>query len=121
MTNTVVDVVTLKPMPGVSDADYLAAPQKTAEFVGFLPGSIHRRLTKGDDGVWRDCAISADRSAAQEAGAKFPQADCPADLIRMIDPATLVLRHEQHLWDANPAMAMGSHRAMGSAMATGWA
>ncbi len=107
MTNRVVEVVTFKLMPGVSDADYVEATAKTGEFIGRMRGFIDRRLSKGADGVWMDYVIWADLAAAREAGAKFPQAECTADVIRMIDPATLVMRHETQMWVAEPAFAMG--------------
>ena len=107
MTNRVVEVVSFKLVPGVSDADYIAATRKTAEFIGGLRGFIDRRLSKGDDGVWMDYVIWTDMTAAQEASAKFPQADCTADIIRMIDPATLVMRHERQMWVSEPSLAMG--------------
>ncbi|WP_420002434.1 hypothetical protein [Arenibacterium sp. LLYu02] len=107
MVNKVVEVVTFKLMPGVSDADYVAATRKTDGFIRNMRGFIDRRLSKGGDGVWMDYVIWTDMAAAQEAGAKFPQMECTADVMRMIDPATLVMRHEAQMWVAEPDFAMG--------------
>ena len=98
MSNAVIEVVTFKLNPGVSDADYVAASQMTEDFVRGLPGFVARSLSKGEDGSWMDYVIWSDMTAAREAAATFPQADCTADMMRMIDPATVALRHETRLW-----------------------
>ncbi|GAB5433382.1 MAG: hypothetical protein EpisKO_27520 [Epibacterium sp.] len=107
MTKTVVEVVTFKLNPGVSDADYVAASQKTESFIGAMRGFIDRRLSKGEDGTWMDYVVWADMTAAQDASVQFEQAECAADLMQMIDPKTLMMRHEHQMWTMSPAPAMG--------------
>ena len=75
--------------------------------IGSMRGFIDLRLSKGEDGTWMDYVIWADLAAAQEASAKFPQADCTADIMRMIDQSSLAMRHETQMWTMAPAPAMG--------------
>lgn len=98
MSNTVIEMVTFKLNPGVSDTDYVAASRRTEDFVRGLPGFIDRSLSKGEDGTWTDYVTWADMAAAKAAAAQFPQAECAADMMRMIDPASISMRHECRLW-----------------------
>ncbi|NIZ15665.1 antibiotic biosynthesis monooxygenase [Phaeobacter sp. HF9A] len=107
MTNTVIEVVTFKLKADVSEADYVAATEKSQRLIGGMPGFISRSLSKGADGSWTDYTIWVDMASAEAAMAQFPQADCTADVMRMIDPSTLVMRHETQQWArrAEPVMA----------------
>lgn len=95
---TVIEVVTFKLLSGVSDLDYVNASRATEDFVRALPGFQNRTLSKADDGTWTDTVVWENLETAKSAAEKFPQAECAANMIQMIDPASLRMRHDKQLW-----------------------
>ena len=87
----VVEVVTFKLNPGVTDEQFLAANQKAQEgFVARQPGFISREAYKGENGEWLIVVEWEAPENAQAASAGFGTAPETQELIPLLDMNSMV-------------------------------
>ncbi len=97
-TDKVLEVVTFRLVPGVTDAQFLAAASGTEVALAAQPGFVRRTLLRDDTGLWTDAvewqgltlAVAAARAVMADPGfAPFGAA---------IDMTTLRMQHLPIVW-----------------------
>jgi hypothetical protein len=89
----VIEIVNLRPAPGVTEQAFLAASDRFEQhYMRKRLGFIRRTLLRGDDGAWAvlvDWDTAANAQASMDA---FPKDPASAPFNAVIDPATFEMR-----------------------------
>jgi choline dehydrogenase-like flavoprotein len=94
----VMEIVTFRLNPGVTDAAFLAAARGTAPMVAAQPGFLRRSLLRDDAGEWTD-TVAWQSLAEAHAAAETLMADPGfAAFGAAIDMTSLRMRHLPILW-----------------------
>lgn len=93
MKEHVIETVSFKTKPGVSDEAFLAANDPVNRFLKAQPGFVGRQLSKQEDDQWLDHVEWASREQALAAAAKFPTEPSLADLGGTFDMGTVTMQH----------------------------
>lgn len=87
-----VECVSFRLRAGVSDDAFLAVNTKAQAFLRTLSGFKKRELMRDGDG-WLDIVHWASRELAIAAAQKFPTAPECQEMMSMLDPSTVQMRH----------------------------
>lgn len=93
----VMEIATFRLLPGVSEADFLAAVRATAPILARHRALRARSLTC-DRGEWSDIVEWSSLSAAMEAAEAVMADPAMTPLMVAIDPATVQMRHIPIRW-----------------------
>lgn len=94
----VLEVVTFRLTPGVSEADFLAAARATEAPLRAQPGFLSRHLTRSDAGEWTDHVAWASLAQAMSAAEVVMAEPAFGPFMAAIDGASVRMRHDQILW-----------------------
>ncbi|MCU0803195.1 MAG: hypothetical protein MUD11_15800 [Rhodobacteraceae bacterium] len=94
----VMEIVTFRLTPGLSDADFMALAKGTAAMVAAQPGFIRRSLLCDEAGVWTDAVEWQTLGLAHAAAEKVMATPSFAPFAAAIDMASLSMRHVRILW-----------------------
>jgi len=100
MTQHVIEAVTFKLLPTVSDAEFLKAAEAASTFLKFCDGFVRRHLSKGEDGVWLDHVEWRSLSTAKAASAAFLDHAPLKPFMQAIDMASATMSHNTLLMAA---------------------
>ena len=90
---SVIEMVSFELNSVVSDADFLQASQAIDSWVKPQAGFEYRALVKHSDGIWQDLVFWQDMACAEQAGAKFMQANELAGALALITKETVMVKH----------------------------
>jgi hypothetical protein len=94
----VMEIVTFRLNPGITDAAFLSAARGTKAVVAAQPGFIHRSLLRDDVGEWTD-TVTWQSLAKAHAAARILMADPAfAPFGAAIDMTSVTMRHVPILW-----------------------
>jgi hypothetical protein len=94
----VMEIVTFRLLPGISDADFLAAAQGTQALVAAQPGFVSRSLLHDDTGVWTDIIRWQSLPQALTAAQSVMAEPTFAPFAGSIDMTSISMRHVPVLW-----------------------
>jgi len=97
----VLEVAEFRLVPGTSEADFLLAAQATMPPLRDHPGFLSRRITRSETGVWSDLVLWTDLTSAKAAAAAMMADPAFAAFVARIDMATLTMRHDRVMWQAD--------------------
>ncbi|HHG91150.1 MAG TPA: hypothetical protein ENJ90_11840 [Devosia sp.] len=95
MTNRVIEVVSFRLAPGVSDEEFLKTVPASSEFVAGMPGFVARRLSRGEDGRWLEHIEWQTLEQAQAAAQMFMKEEGLKPMIQAIDGAGARMSHNR--------------------------
>jgi len=93
MTQHVIEAVTFKLLPTVSDAEFLKAAETASTFLKSCEGFVRRQMSKGDDGVWLDHVEWRSLSTAKAASESFFNHAPLMPFMQAIDMASVTMSH----------------------------
>lgn len=93
MTSHVIEAVTFRLAPGVSEADFVGTVHATNTYLRTRSGFVSRRLSRAEDGTWLDHIEWETLDAAQSAARDFPTQAGVAPFIQAIDAGSAQMRH----------------------------
>ncbi len=96
--NPVMEIVTFRLTPGITDAAFLAAAQATQAMVAAQPGFLRRNLLRDDTGEWTDTVAWASLAAAHAGAETVVRDPSFAPFGAAIDMTSLTMRHVPILW-----------------------
>lgn len=96
--NPVMEVVTFRLLPGVTEAAFLAAARATEAPLRRQPGFLSRSLTLSDDGHWTDHVLWSSLPEATAAAQAMMAEPAFAPFMAAIDGASVTMRHDRVLW-----------------------
>lgn len=94
----VMEIVTFRLTPGITDAAFLAAAMDTGAMVAAQPGFLRRSLLRDDTGEWTDTVAWASLAAAHAAAETVVHDPSFASFGAAIDMTGLTMRHVPILW-----------------------
>lgn len=94
----VLEVVTFRLAPGVTEADFLAAARATEAPLRAQPGFLGRHLTRSDQGLWTDHVAWASLPEAMAAAEVMMAEPAFGPFMAAIDGASVAMRHDPILW-----------------------
>jgi heme-degrading monooxygenase HmoA len=94
----VMEIVTFRLVPGMSDADFLTAAKATRAMVAAQPGFVRRSLLRDETGLWTDTIHWQSLPQAQAAAAIVMADPAFAAFGAAIDMASIDMRHIPILW-----------------------
>lgn len=94
----VLEMVSFRLMPGVTEPAFLAAAGATAAPLRDQPGFLGRRLTRSDDGVWSDLVLWSSLPEALAAAEVMMAEPTFGPFMAAIDMSTISMRHDRVLW-----------------------
>jgi hypothetical protein len=94
----VMEIVTFRLVPGISDADFLTAAKATRAMVAAQPGFVRRSLLRDETGLWTDTIHWQSLPQAQAAAAIVMADPAFAAFGAAIDMASIDMRHTPILW-----------------------
>lgn len=93
MTQHVIEAVTFKLLPTVSDAEFLKAAEAASTFLKSCEGFVRRHLSKGDDGMWLDHVEWTSLATAKAASEAFFNHAPLKPFMQAIDMASANMSH----------------------------
>ncbi len=96
----VAEIVTFKLVGSADETAFLTAAAGMTPFLESTGAVITRRLSKGDDGLWTDHIVWTSLAQAQAAAEAMMQRPEAAPFMALIDPDTVMMRHEMILFQA---------------------
>jgi Antibiotic biosynthesis monooxygenase len=94
----VMEIVTFRLNPGITDAAFLAAARGTEAMVATQPGFIRRALLRDDTGEWTDTVEWQSLTLAHAAAETLMADPAFAPFGGAIDMTSLTMRHVPILW-----------------------
>jgi hypothetical protein len=94
----VMEIVTFRLTPGISEAAFLVAAKDTGALVAAQPGFIRRSLLRDDAGLWTDAIEWHSLTAAHTAAQTVTADPSFAPFGAAIDMTSLTMRHVPILW-----------------------
>jgi hypothetical protein len=94
----VMEIVTFRLAPGISDPDFIALAKGTEAMVAAQPGFIRRSLLRDETGLWTDTVEWQSLAQAQAAAEKVMAEPSFAPFAAAIDMTSLSMRHVPILW-----------------------
>ena len=91
MTDKVLEAITFKLTPGVTDQAFLRMAEQANAFLAKQDGFIARRLAKGDDEVWQEHVEWESLDAAQKAFRVAEEDPGMADFLAAYDPGSMTM------------------------------
>ncbi|MBY4675557.1 hypothetical protein [Marinobacterium arenosum] len=91
----VIELVTFRTKPGVSEADFVAASQVISDWAGRQPGFHYRSLSRDGQGLWRDIVYWSSQADAQRAAEAFMRDNGQSAFMQMVDADSVVMNHSQ--------------------------
>jgi hypothetical protein len=89
----VIELVSLRVRPTVSDADFVCAADSATTFLSSCPGFVRRRLAKDDVDAWVDYIEWRTREDAVAAAKRFNRAPETRAFSEAIEPGSVVTHH----------------------------
>jgi hypothetical protein len=89
----VIEVVTLRLKPGTDESAFLAAVERSTEFLARQPGFLRREVGVTGDGEWADIVHWSDLDAALRAAAAFNAAPETGAFNTCLEGGSVRLRH----------------------------
>jgi hypothetical protein len=81
-------------IPGADPAALTTAARAMGPWLAARPGYLARQLVQGPDGTWTDVVHWQSAEHAHAAGEALMQSPEAAPMMALIDPASVVLRHD---------------------------
>jgi hypothetical protein len=94
----VMEIVTFRLSPGITDAAFLTAAKGTAAMVAAQPGFVRRSLLRDETGEWTDTVTWQNLALAHTAAKTVVSDPSFAPFGAAIDMASLTMRHVPILW-----------------------
>lgn len=94
----VMEIVSFRLNPGITEAAFLAAAQGTAAMVASQPGFVRRALMQDAAGQWTDLVTWQSLPAAHAAAAAVMADPAFAPFAAAIDMGSLTMRHQPIRW-----------------------
>jgi hypothetical protein len=94
----VMEIVTFRLIPGITDATFLAAARNTEAVVAAQPGFVRRSLLRNEAGLWTDMVEWHSLTAAHTAAEMLMADPAFAPFGGAIDMTSLSMRHVPILW-----------------------
>ncbi len=94
----VLEIVSFRLKPGLSDQDFLALARATEAVVAAQPGFTGRHLMRNEDGLWTDLVNWQSLDLATKAAAVVMANPAFAPCGRAIDEQTITMQHLPVLW-----------------------
>lgn len=94
----VLEIVSFRLSPGITDVAFLAAARGTAALVAAQPGFIRRSLARDEAGIWTDLITWQSLPHATAAAQTVPADPAFAPFGAAIDMGSVEMRHLPILW-----------------------
>lgn len=92
--STIAEIVQFTVLPQTDPAGFVEAARQTARWLASCPGYLGRTLSQGEDGAWTDHVLWSDMGQAIAAAEALMAAPAAQEMLRVIDPASVRMRHE---------------------------
>jgi hypothetical protein len=101
MTQSILERVTFRLVPGTAPDDFVALARATEAPLRAQPGFLSRMLTQGEDGEWTDLVLWRDAGAAQAAAEAMMTTPAFGPFMAAIAEPSVTMRHDALRWRAD--------------------